>query len=112
MLCQDHVGAALEDLELAGHGPRCASQVGSGDHIEHGGWRGRDLDAERAEGTYPAAPARVDRQLAADHEVITQACQAPRRRHRRRAVSDHARQPTGRWSRTGRLWHACPALTA
>ncbi|MGI8449026.1 MAG: FAD-dependent oxidoreductase [Streptosporangiaceae bacterium] len=104
MLGQDHVGAALEDLELARHGAGGAAQVGRGDHIEHGGWRSRDLDAEGAEGTDPAAPAGVDRQLAGDNQVITQPCQASCRCHRRCAASDHARQPTARWSRRRRLW--------
>ena len=62
--------------------------------VEHGGWWSRDLDAERAEGTDPAAPARVGRQLAANHQLIAQAGQAPCRGYRRRAASD-ARQPTG-----------------
>jgi len=55
VLGQDHVRPALEDPEFAGHRPGRAAQVGRGDHVEHGGGRGGDLDAERAERADPAA---------------------------------------------------------
>ena len=94
MLGQDHVGAALQDLKLAGHGAGCPAQVGRGDHVEHGRRRGGDLDAERAEWADPPAPPSIDRHLAAHHQVVTRADQAACRGHRRCPTSDHARQPT------------------
>ncbi len=35
MLGQDHAGAALRYLKLAGHGAGCPAQAGRGDHVEH-----------------------------------------------------------------------------
>lgn len=66
VLSEHHFLSPLDHPQVGGHGAGGPAQVRRGDHVEHGGGRGGDLDAERAERADPPAPASVDRQLAGD----------------------------------------------
>ncbi len=67
---EDHVGAALPDLEFVGERVRRAPEVGGGDHIEDGLRRGPDLLHERAERLEPPTGAEIERQRAAREEPV------------------------------------------
>ena len=48
---QHHVAPTLQHLDLVGHRPRRAPEIGRRDHIEHClAWRG-DIDGDGAEGS-------------------------------------------------------------
>jgi hypothetical protein len=82
VLGKHHVRASLQDPQVAGHGLGRLAQVRRGDHVEHCRSRGGDRNTERAQRPQPTAPAGVQRQLAGNHQVVTQSGSHSGSRHR------------------------------
>ena len=67
---EDHVGAALEHLELGAQRPRRPPKVGRGDDVEHGLAGRGDAHAQRSQRAEATAESEIERQRAPHHEHV------------------------------------------